>query len=240
MSLIANINTQEDIVEEQDTLGSSGPLDSALYPMTINLAYFTKAKSEAVGMVVHFKTDDNKEMRQTLWITSGKNKGGKNYYEKDGQKHYLPGFNQANSIARLTVGKELSQLDTEMKMVNIYSPEVKKEVPTQVEVPVELIGQKVLVGVIKQTVDKTVKTDNGSYIPTGETRQENDIDKIFRLKDRMTTAEILANAEEASFADAWEAKWTGKERNRSKGASGTAGAPKAVANKKPTSSLFSN
>lgn len=242
MSLIANIGTQDDIADEKDSIGSGGPVDSALYPMTISLAYFTKSKNAAIGMVIHFKTEDDREVRQTVWMTSGKDKGGKNYYERDGQKHYLPGFIHANAIALLTVGKEIAQVDTEMKTVNVYNPEVKAEVPTQVEVPVELLGQEVLVGLIKQTVDKNEKGDDGIYRPTGETRQENEIDKIFRASDRMTTAEIRAKSEEAVFADQWDAKWTGKERNKAKGASGTSGAPAggmaAAGSKKPTQSLF--
>jgi hypothetical protein len=58
----------------------------------------------------------------------------------------------------------------------------------------------------------------------------------------MTTAEIRAKAEAATFVDSWEGKWTGKTRDRSKGASGTAGMPKAGAaaasTRRPSSSLF--
>lgn len=244
MSLLANLSTDSSISEEKDSVGSGGPLESGLYAATVALAYITKASSGAMGLVLNLKTDAGKEIRQTLWMTSGTAKGGKNYYEKDGEKHYLPGFNHANSLALLTVGKEISAMETETKVVNVYSAEAKSEVPTKVEMLMDLIGKEILVGLIKQTVDKTKKNDNtGIYEATGETRDENDIDKLFRARDRMTTAEIRAQAEKAAFVDTWSAKWTGNTRNKAKGASGTAGAPKAAgaaaaATKKPTTSLF--
>ena len=244
MSLLANLATNETINNERDSIGGSGPLDSGLYMLKIALAYINKAASGALGLVLQFKTEDNKDVRQTLWMSSGTAKGCKNYYEdKNGEKQYLPGFIHANAICLLTVGKEISAMETETKVINLYSAEAKAEVPTKVEMVMDLIGQEVLAGIIKQTVDKTVKNEAGVYVATGETRDENEIDKIFRAKDRMTTAEIRSQATEATFADSWEQKWTGKVKDRAKGATaGLAGVPKLggapAASKKPTASLF--
>jgi hypothetical protein len=250
MSLLANLATDAAIAEDRDTIGGNGPLASGLYPATIALAYLTKSAGGAIGLVLHAKTEAAGEIRQTLWMTSGTAKGAKNYYEKDGAKHYLPGFTLANSLALLAAGKEIAQLDTETKVVKVYSSEAQAEVPTKVEVPVDLLDKEILIGLIKQTVDKNVKDDDGKYVPTGETREENEIDKFFRARDKMTVAEIRAQAEEATFVNLWDQKWTGKERNKAKGAAagGTAGLPKAAGAgagagagtnaKKPTTSLF--
>lgn len=244
MSLLASLSTDSSITEEKDSVGSSGPLDSGLYTATIALAYVTKSAGGAMGLVLNLKTEAGREIRQTLWMTSGTAKGSKNYYEKDGEKFYLPGFNHANSLALLTCGKEISELDTETKVVNVYSAEAKSEVPTKVEMLMDLLNKEVIIGLIRQTVDKTKKNEaTGIYEATGETRDENEIDKIFRARDRMTTAEIKAQAEAATFIDTWDAKNTGKTRMKSKGASGTPGAPKAAgapaaATKKPATSLF--
>ena len=243
MSLLANLTTDDSIANEKDSIGGSGPLNSDLYGLKVSLAYINKAASGALGLVAHFKTEDNKDLRQTFWMTSGTAKGCKNYYEKDGQKNYLPGFIAANALALLTVGKEISQLETETKVVNLYSAEAKAEVPTKVEVVMDLLNQEIIAGVIKQTVDKTKKDEaTGIYVATGETRDENEIDKFFRAKDRMTTAEIRAQAEAAVFIDSWNTKWAGKTRDRAKGgaSAGTPGMPKAAAagTKKPTTSLF--
>ena len=248
MSLLANLATDSSIADEKDSIGGSGPLDSGLYNCTVSMAHITKSAGGAMGLVLTLKTQDNKEVRQTLWMTSGTAKGGKNYYEKDGEKHYLPGFIAANALCLLSVGKEIGQMDTETKVINLYSPEAKAEVPTKVEVVMDLLGQEIIAGVIKQTVDKTKKNEaTGQYEATGETREENEIDKFFRAKDRMTTAEIRAQAEEAVFINSWDQKWTGKVKDRAKGAAaGLPGVPKlggapgaaAAGTKKPTTSLF--
>lgn len=243
MSLLANLTTDSSIAEEKDSVGSGGVLESGVYKCTVATAYINKASSGALGLVLNLKTDANRDIKQTLWMTSGTAKGAKNYYEKDGEKHYLPGFLHANSLALLTVGKEISQLETEVKVVNSWSAEAKAEVPTKVDMLMDLLGKEIVIGLIKQTVDKTKKNENtGVYEATGETRDENEIDKLFRAKDNMTTAEIRGQAETATFIDTWSTKWTGKTKDKAKNAGGTAGAPKAAgapaAVKKPQNSLF--
>lgn len=244
MSLLANLASDASIADEKDIIGGSGPVDSGIYNCTISMAHITKSQGGAIGLVVTFKTENGKDVRQTFWMTSGTAKGCKNYYEKDGEKHYLPGFLQANALCLLAAGKEVSAMDTETKVINLYSPEAKAEVPTKVDVLMDLLNKEIIAGIIKQTVDKTKKNDaTGVYEPTGETREENEVDKLFRASDRMTTAEIRAQAGEASFINSWEQKWKGKVRDRAKGAAaGAAGVPKLggapAATKKPTTSLF--
>lgn len=243
MSLLSNLATDDSIENEKDSLGSGSRVrESGLYPMTIDLAYVTKSKSEALALNLVLK-DGAGEIKQQLWMTSGKEKGCKNYYEKDGEKFYLPGFLQANALCLLTVGKEISVLDTEDKVISLYNFDAKSEVPTKVPMLTELLGKEILVGLIKQTVDKNVKDATGNYVPSGETRDENEVDKMFRASDRKTTAEIRAGSE-AEFADKWAEKWAGKTKDKStKGAAGTAGAPAKAGGQpgsgnKPTQSLF--
>jgi hypothetical protein len=246
MSLLKNLKTDESIATERDSVGNGGPLDSGLYPSKISLAYLTTSKGGALGLALSLKTDTGRDIRATVYMTSGTDKGCKNYFEKDGEKQYLPGFNLANSLALLTVGKEIGDLDTEQKVVNVYNYEAKAEVPTKVDMLTDLLGQDIIAGVIKQIVDKNQKNDAGQYVPTGETREENEIDKFFRARDKMTTAEIRAQATEAAFYDTWDAKWTGNVRNKAKGAAagvaGKVGSPKPAANaassSKPKTSLF--
>lgn len=254
MSLLKNLATDDSIANEKDSVGGgSRVVESGLYPCTVTLAYVIQSAGGATGLVLGLRTEDKREIKQTVYVTAGKAKGGNNYYlDKDGAKQYLPGFLLANSLSLLTLGKELSQLDTEEKVVTAYSPEAKAEVPTKVNMIMDLIGKQILAGVIKQTVDKSKKNDAGEYIATGETREENEIDKFFRLSDKMTTAEIRAEAATAVFADTWAAKHTGVTRDKSTkgGANGMAGAPgkpkvgsfgqaaTPAAAKKPASSLF--
>lgn len=252
MSILASLATDTSIAEEKDSLGGGGnsALDSAVYPMTVALAYLGKADSGAMSLNLLLKAEDGRELKQTLWMTSGTAKGGKNYYEKDGEKHYLPGFIHADALCLLTVGKQIAAMDTEEKVINLWSSTARAEVPTKVQMITDLLGQEITVGVIKQTVDKTRKNEvTGAYEPTGETREENEIDKFFRTSDGKTTAEIRAQSEEATFIKSWAEKWAGKTKNKAKGSAannGTAGAPKspfgapaaAVATRKPATSLF--
>jgi hypothetical protein len=248
MNMLANLTSDESIDNEKDSVGGSGgPVESGLYTHTVAMAYLNKSAGGAMGLVLTLKGQNNKEVRQTLWMTSGTAKGAKNYYEKDGVKNYLPGFNLANSLCLLTCEKEISAMETEEKLINVYSYDAKAEVPTKVNVVMDLLGKEIITGLIKQNVDKTKKNDQtGIYEATGETRDENEIDKFFRAEDRMTVAEIRAKAVEAAFANTWDAKWTGKTKERAKGAqtgagTGIAGAPKGVGTpigKKPTQSLF--
>ncbi len=242
MSLLSALASDTSIAQEKDSVGGNAALESGLYNCTVSMAHLNKAASGALGLVLTLKGPDNRDVRQTLWMTSGTAKGGKNYYEKDGEKHFLPGFNHANALALLSVGKEISEMDTETKVIKLYSPEAKAEVPTKVEVLTDLLGKDILVGLIKQKVDKTQKDANGIYVATGETREENEIDKLFRASDKLTTAEIRAEATEPSFVFTWETTWTGKTKDRSKGVaanSGIAGVPAGAAvSKKPSTSLF--
>lgn len=241
MSLLKTIKSDSSVENEKDSVGGGGVLESGLYPFKIVAAYVIKAASEAVGIVLNFENADKKRLRQTVYITSGKEKGCSNFYEdkKTGEKRYLPGFLMANSLALLTVGKEISDLDTEKRVVPVYNSEAKKEIPTEVDMIMELVGQEVLLGVLKQKVDKTTKDGAGKYVPTGETREENEIDKIFRASDRMTTAEIRGNAETAVFADTWSTKWAGVTKDKTSKVAGTPGMPKAAGGtQKPATSLF--
>ena len=244
MSLLANLTSDDSIAAEKDSVGSGGVHASGLYPSTISIAYLSKSDGGALALNLVAKSASGQDIKGQLWMTSGTAKGCKNYYEKDGVKNYLPGYLLGNSLALLAAAKEISQMDTEQKVINLYSKEAKAEVPTKVDMLVELLGKDIIIGLIKQTVDKTKKNETtGAYESTGETREENEIDKFFRARDNMTTAEIRAGATEATFIKTWGDKWTDKVRNKASAASGTAGAPKAAGaaaagSKKPTTSLF--
>lgn len=247
MSILSNLTTDNSIANEKDSVGGGSRIvDSGVYNAKVTHAYVTKSAGGAVGMVVSLKLESGQEVKQTFWMTSGTAKGCKNYYEdKNGDKQYLPGFTMANSLCLLTVGQEISALETEQKVIPLYNAEAKSEIPTKVDMLMDLVGKDVVAAIMKQTVDKTKKNEaTGLYEPTGETRDENEVDKFFRARDRMTTAEIRAQAEQASFVNTWAEKWTGKVRDKTKGdtgaSKGTSGLPTAstAASKKPTTSLF--
>jgi len=239
MSLLANL-AMDNNIDDQETDNVGGgftPLDTDIYMSQVSLAYLQKSGSGALGLVLHLTTDTGREIRQTIYMTSGNAKGNKNFYvNKDGEKKYLPGFLLANSLAELTTGKQIAELETESKVVPLYSFEAKAEVPTQVDMLMDLIGKDVYAAVFKQIVDKNKKNEaTGQYEPTGETREENEIEKFFCALDgyeKMTSPEIRAKAETATFFDTWKQKWAGQVRDKSKGkaaTNGQAGAPQMPA-----------
>lgn len=244
MSLLKNLETKANVEGEKDVLGGGGVLDTNVYPMKVKVAYFTSSASGAVA--INLQGDvDGKEVRQQFWVLSGNDKGNKNTYTKDGKEYYLPSFLTANSLALLTVGKELSQLDVEKKVIKLYDFDAKEERPTEVDVLVELTGQMIQAGIQKQTVDKNVDTGekdaNGRkvYAASGETREINEVVKFFRYDDGLTVPEIEKGVTEAKFKDDWVAKWAGKVINKAKGNKDGAktGLPSGGA-KTGTSSLF--
>jgi hypothetical protein len=246
MSLLANLNTAPDVQEDTDSLGGGGPWDSGLYPCTVNMAFLQKSKSGALGLTLHLADENGRELRHTTYVTSGDAKGNKTYYERDGEKRNLPGFTLFRSLCLMTLSKEPQQVDTEEKVVKLWSPEAKAEVPTTVPVLVDLLGKQIIAGVIKQVVNKNVKDANGNYVPGPETREENEIDKFFHAGTGMTVAEATGGKTEGEFINGWRDKFTGFVKDRTVKAaagaapatSGTFGQAAGAATPKPTTSLF--
>lgn len=227
---LSNLKTKQDVKLDTDRVGGSRILSTDVYGLTIKLAYLTTAASGAYGFNLVAETPEKQEVKETMWVTSGTAKGGTNTYkDKDGNDQYLPGFVTANSIALLTLGKELADLDLEDKVVNLYDFQQKKELPTSVKMFTDLIGTQIKAAVEEQTVDKQVKNDQGQYVNTGETRKQNEIVKIFRERDSMTVTEIEAQATEAAFVHVWTEKNQGQIRDKSSGASKAGGAKPAAA-----------
>lgn len=247
MSLLAGVNAaQATAAPEKDVLGGGyAPLPSAIYEMDITLAYLIEATSGAVGLVLKLNNQEGKELRETVYITSGIKKGKKTTYtDKDNKEQPLPGFATANSLSLLTVGKNITDIVPEMKVIKAYNKEAGSEIPTNVEMLTELLGQKVYCGVLNQVVNKNALVD-GKYVPTDESREQNEISKFFRIEDKLTVAEVSAQATEASFYAQWDDKHTGTVQDRFKPVTGAVNvAPTAAANSfntapvSPAGSLF--
>ena len=242
MSLFSNVNTDESIEQEKDMLGGGGIPDSGLYEAQVKVAYGMKSDSGAQGLVLHLDLANGQTHRETLWVTSGDKKGNKNFYMQGQTKRYLPGFLNAEALCLLAAGKALADLTAENKVVNLYDFDQKKEVPTEVPMVMDLVGKPIYVGLIKQTVNKNVKGDDGQYHPTAETRDEVVIDKFFRHSDKKTTSEVRAQSE-AAFFDRWAEKNTGIVKDRTKKVEGgqqssALGGNTNTAAAKPQTSLF--
>lgn len=200
--------------------------ETGIYPAVIDMAYLDQSKSrvlpdgspagEAYSLTLVFKTGDGREHKETLWITSGRDKGQLTYYidKKSGEKRDLPGFAIANAVAMLSLGKELGDLTPEDKMVSIYDYTAKKEIPVSKSVYTELIGQKVNLGIRKITDFKTAKNEStGAYEPTTETRDYNEIEHVFKADTNQSMYEFT-NGKDPQYADAWVSKNAGKTKDK--------------------------
>ena len=239
MSILSDLKKDSNIEEARDTVGGLQVLESGLYKMTIKVAYITKTLNGALTLNLQMESDKGQTLNAPIYITSGDKKGNKTTYtDKKGVEHYLPGFNLGNSLANVTLGKDLAELPDTEKKINLWNYDANAEVPTKIDAITALHDQKVIVGVIKQLNDKSEKDAKGVYIPTGETRLSNDIDKFFNINSSMTSTETADNATEPVFIHTWAKKWKGELRDRStKGVTkATSGAP--TGNVAPAKSLF--
>jgi len=229
--MLDNLKSNDSIEHEGDSLGGGSYIIATdTYRLTTDMAYFDKSKNGATSFNVVLKGKNGETVKQTWWVASGNAKGNKNFYtDKNGKDHYLPDFSSANNFCLLACGKEISALKTEEKQIMLYDFTERKEVPTKKMVAMDVLQTETIVAVEKQIVDKTVDDGSGNYLPTGETREQNQIMKTFSVKDKRSAAEVRAElpAEEASFHDDWVEKNKGTVNDLSTGvaAGGTEGAP---------------
>jgi len=212
------------IEQEKDTLGGGGFVwDTGLYDVVIDSVYMDQSKGGAYSLNFVFKTAEGKELRNTQYVTSGAAKGTRNYYEKDGKKHYLPGFTAANDIAVAATGKELSALEMEDKIVEIYDFDLKKKVPTTKPVFMEMIGKTFKLGVQKVKEYKNIKNDAGAYVPGPDIKEFNEVAKSFNT-DGLTSVEAKAGITEPAFVSKWlERNGADFVKDKTKGVTPTAG-----------------
>jgi hypothetical protein len=246
MDFLEKLKTSADVVGETNTLGGGGgPLESGAYDMTIETAYFDTSSGGATSLNFVFKSNNGQTLRQTIYVTSGTAKGGSNKYvdKRTGEKKYLPGFNTANSICLLATGEEISAQEIETKTLKIMDWNERKEVPQQKSVVMTLLGKDITLGVKKVIENKREQDSSGAWVsaPSGETRTLNEIDKVFRASDHMTTPEILNEDTSAEFYATWVAKNTGVNHDKSLAKAGefvaTASASSATS-AAPKKSLF--
>ena len=229
------INTSTKMGAETDRLGG-GLLESNVYDCTIKTAYITQAKSEALALNIEVETADGGFFKEALYFVSGKAKGNKTYFEKNGKEFALPGYSSFASLLKLsgfdTTPEQQLESGLKTKIVNIYDFDLSKKVPTEVPMVMDLIGAKVKLAILNQTVDKNIKDASGKYVPGGETREQNVLDKVFN-RAGFTTTELTAKLEAPEFMEAWLKKNKGKSQMKAKGAA-AGGASKAGAPAAPT------
>lgn len=193
-----------------ERVGGGYAWESGVHDVKVKLAYLDQAKSEAISLNVVLENAEGKEMKEAFWIKSGKSKGNKSYYEKDGKQFPLPGYAVANSLCVAATGESLAKCidKAEKKTVKVWNSEARKELPTERPVLMPLINKAIKVAVHQISEDKTQKNEAGQYVSTGDTRLTNEC-KFFGNMEGKTTEEILSDSPAEMFTK-WAEKNTGK------------------------------
>lgn len=240
MSLLNTIQNDSNIKETGDSLGGGRTLlESGVHRAMIKIAYLTQATTGTVAL--NLVADINgAEYKETIYITN-KDKQTSYVDKNSGEKRHLVGFLTGDAISLLTTGVSILEQPTERKIVKVWDFTQNKEVPTEVDCLVGLIGKEIQLGIQQETKFKQAKQADGSYADTAEVLSSNKISYAFHPTNNKTVAECRAKVEVAEFMEEWKKKWTGVTNDRTKGktpsaSTGTAGAPGNVT--KPTSAMF--
>lgn len=237
MSIFSAVQNANLTTKEEDVLGGGFTVPTNVYPAIIKLAYVDKSAKGAINVVFDFAILVNGKERnhkETIYIS---NAAGSFTYKdkKTGEDKPMPGFVTVDSICKAITGKSITQMTTEKKLVKIYDYTQKAEVPQEKEVLMDLVRGKLELGIQELTIDRTEKSDTGEYVPTGETRDTNEVSKVF-TEDGLTLVEKEAGATEAKFKAAWIKQYADKKINKAKGKA--AGAKAGGVAKPAASPLF--
>ena len=209
-----------------ERVGGGFAWESGVYDATIKMVYLNQSASEAVSfnIILEKNSGNFSELRENFWIKSGKAKGNKTYYTKDGKDYPLPGYSVANSMCVAVTGDSLPKCmeSAEKKTVNVWNPELKKEAPTERPVIMSLVGKSVKVAVHQVIEDKTAKDASGNYVPTGASRTLNQC-KFFGNSEGKTAEEIEKYLPPEKF-DKWAQKNTGTVIDKSTKKNGSSSA----------------
>lgn len=231
MSFLDSAEYEAGNAVEKDVVGGGfKSLPSGIYGFDVLLAYCGKSKGGAKFVQLELKEVDTDNKRRFTIYVSNKEGSIKYKNKKTGALEYLPGFLTIDSLCLLTVGKPLVQLQAqiEKKTINLYNFDLKREVPTEVDMLMPLIGQRIKAGILETIENKSAKNpSSGVYEPTNEKRTINEIDKFFRDRDDKTVGEIVGKKEKAEFIDTWKAKWDGVPNDKYKAVAqaGNSGVP---------------
>lgn len=215
-----HLRKQDDVTEEGDVIYSS-IFATDVYPFTIDMAYADESDKGAAFLSLSLIADDGRTLKQTIYFTSGDEKDNDITYpvrkngKPTGERKYLPGYILCSDLHEIiTDGVELADMNTESKLVKVWDKESNTEKPMEKPVLVDLIGNKVKLGIQHQSIFKSVNKD-GKYVETDEIIQRNEIAKVFDIETDQTVSEIKAE-EDAAYMEKWLSSYKDRVFDRTK------------------------
>lgn len=240
------------------TGGAKFMAESGAQKAKIAACYITTSTKGALIGNIHLNTEDGTNLKMYKYMTDKEQSITSTH---DGKTTYRAGYTWFNNMCLLATGNPLFDEDLELmqdieeKFIDLYNFDQKAMVPTKVNMLMDTLCPKdeefnIVAGIIKQTVDKNVKNEafdpsqsysdtNQAWIPSGEVKDENQIEVWFHIDDNRTVIEVQNGVEDADYFPQWEDKNKGKTRflakAAKKGATPTQGTDTA-----PKKKLFGN
>lgn len=222
MSSLFSGMTTEGMEESKDVLGGFRALESDAYEGVVKLAYAGRSSGGAHFIGLHLMID-GKEYRENIYYT---NKQGENFYvdKNTGKRKPMPGFTNVDELCLLTTGQPLAVQQTEERIVKLYDSNAKAETNQSVPVLIDVMDKPIVAGIMKEITDKTQKQPDGSYAPTGDTREENRVNKFFHAETQGTVNEYKHDQKLGGFFEEWVAQNKGNTVDRYTKTAGPGGA----------------
>jgi hypothetical protein len=208
---------EEDVVVEaaQDFDGKR-TLDTNLYAGKLKMVYLDQSKGGANSVNLQIDTN-GKTSNFTEYVTSGKEKGCKNFYiDKAGKKKLLPGMQAMNELSVVVTGKDLKDQTIEEKVIKVWDYDAKKELPVKRKVITSLCGKDIELAILEIQENK--------YSDPSQAITKNEIVKVIHVGSQLTLAEKEAGKTEAVWAPKWAEKNAGVMKDTFKAPEPTEGA----------------
>jgi hypothetical protein len=206
-----------DIKADEERVGGRGPAESGVYLYGVTMAYMDKSKGGANCLKLSLKCDKTgHQFSETFWVT---NKKGETFYiatKEDNAKKYLPGYQMADKLCFLLLGKTLMEAgkEVEARVIDVYDPLKKKVVSKEMpQVFTQLIGKEILTAVIKIKQNKRVKNAAGEYVNGPDVIEINEVFQFFNPANGMTITEIRDKKGVPEYLQEWKDKWEGQVKD---------------------------
>lgn len=201
--------------EEKDTVSKGGFIkETGLYEGVLDCIYLNKSKGGALMANIVATLDDGSVFKHQECIMSNKSGTLLPYYidKKSGEKRAMIGYTKILNILRTISGDtdmaDLSKAACEKKVVKVYDPEEKAEVPKEVTVFTDTWKKPAKFGILLVRENKTQPNpDTKRYEPINEVRESNTLDRVFN-EAGLTRNEQKDGVGETPFIETWKAEFT--------------------------------
>jgi hypothetical protein len=212
---------KSDVKMSEDNVGGSTYIKNAdVYDAEVQLCYYGESAGGAAFLDWEFKLKGAGFYNERIYFSKTKaNNQSFKYEDKDGEEHYLPGYETNFNMTMAAVGKELVECIKEgvaagPKTLKLYDYAQGKKVDTEVEAVLPVQGATMQLCIKKYRKPNSVKTtdDKGKQVyadSANETRESNEI-ALVCVDDGRTYNEVVKKKTEAVVRAEWIEVWKGK------------------------------